>query len=533
MDAVVIGAGHNGLVAANLLADAGWDVLVLEAQDEPGGSVRSAEITVPGFVHDLFSAFYPLAAASPVMAGLDLGSFGLRWRRAPLVLAHPTPDGRCAVLSTDVDETARSLDAYAPGDGEAWRRLYGLWERVGERFLAALLNPFPPLGPAVGLLTELGPAEAMRFARRLVLPVRRMAEEEFAGAGGGLLLAGNALHTDLAPESAAGALFGWLLCCVGQQRGFPVPEGGAGQLTAALVRRLESRGGQVRCGARVARVEIRGGRAVGVVSEDGLSVPARHGVVADVIAPRLYGELVGAEHLPVRLLDDLRRFHLDHGTVKVDWALDGPIPWECEATARAGTVHVADSMDELTLYSAELSTGQLPRNPFLVLGQMNTADPTRSPPGTQTAWAYTHVPQRARGDAGGELSGRWEAGEGERFADRLEGRVERLAPGFRDRVLGRHVFTPRTLADANESLVDGAVNAGTAQLHQQLVFRPTPGLARPETPVAGLYLASASAHPGGGVHGACGANAARAALARARRRRLLGPFARPGATSRS
>lgn len=494
-DAIVVGAGHNGLVAANLLADAGWSVLVLESEPEPGGAVRSGELTLPGVSHDLFSAFYPLAAASPHIAGLGLGDFGLRWRRAPHVLAHPTPDGRCTVLSTDLDVTAASLDTYAAGDGDAWRRLYGLWTKVGASFLQAMLSPFPPVRGALGLAADLRrPGELLRFARHAVLPVRRLAEETFAGAGGGLLLAGNTLHTDLSPGAAAGGLYGWLLACLGQQHGFPVPEGGAGRLTDALVRRLQSKGGRVECGQRVTRIEVRGGRAVGVVTAGGTAHDARRAVLADVAAPTLFLDLVGPAHLPARFLDDLRRFQFDSATVKVDWALSGPIPWAAEAAAGAGTVHVADSMDELTMYSAQLATGRIPTDPFLLLGQMAVADPTRSP----TAWAYTHVPQRA-----------WDDSHTERFADVIESRVERLAPGFRDVILARHVLTPTTLPE-------GAVNGGTAQIHQQLVFRPAPGLARPETPVAGLYLAGCSAHPGGGVHGAPGANAARAVLLRAR-----------------
>jgi phytoene dehydrogenase-like protein len=500
-------------VAANLLADAGWSVVVLEAEPDPGGAVRSGEITVPGFVHDRFSAFYPLAVASPVLTGLGLERHGLQWRRSPLVLAHPLPDGRCAALSTDLDETAASLDVFGPGDGDAWRRLYGRWERLGGPLIDALMTPFPPVRAGARLAARLGPAGMLRFARFGVLSVQRLAEEEFSGEGAALLLTGCALHTDLAPDSPASSLFGWLLAGLGQQVGFPVPEGGAGRLTAALVDRLAARGGQLVCGTRVTRVVVRDGRAVAVRTAEGDEVAARRAVVADVGAPALYRDLVGAEHLPARVLDDLRRFQYDNSTVKIDWALDGPIPWPAGAARRAGTVHLADGMDHFVDASKDLTAGRIPARPHLVIGQMGVADPTRSPPGTETAWAYTHVPQTVRGDAGGDLEGTWDEAEGKAFAERVEAEIERLAPGFRSLVRARFVATPPVLEASNANLVGGAVNGGSAQLHQQLIFRPIPGLGRPETPVRGLYLGSASAHPGGGVHGGCGSNAARAALA--------------------
>ena len=346
-DAVVIGAGHNGLVAANLLADAGWTVAVLEAQPEPGGAVRSGELTVPGFCHDLFSAFYPFAAASPVIRRLRLEDHGLRWRRAPLVLAHPTPDGRCMTLSTDIEETADSLDTYAAGDGDAWRRVFGHWEKVGGRLLEALCTPFPPVRAGARLATALGPSDLVRFARFMTLPVRRMAEEEFAGEGGALLLAGNAMHADLAPESVPSGMYGWLLACLGQQYGFPVPEGGAGQLVTALVRRLERCGGTVVCDTPVTSVVLRGGRAVAVRTAAGDEVDAGRAVLADVGAPALYRDLVGLEHLPAAMVDDLRRFQYDAATVKVDWALDVPVPWFAEPARRAGTVLVGHSLVDL------------------------------------------------------------------------------------------------------------------------------------------------------------------------------------------
>ncbi|HEV3400851.1 MAG TPA: FAD-dependent oxidoreductase, partial [Acidimicrobiales bacterium] len=258
----------------------------------------------------------------------------------------------------------RSLDEYAPGDGDAWRRLYALWTEVGDGLVRSLLSPFPPVLPAAGLVWRLGPTGVLRLARRVTLPARRFGEEEFAGAGGALLIAGNTLHTDLSPEGATGALIGWLLCSLAQQHGFPVPEGGAGQLAAALVRRLESRGGRVECGNRVVRIVVEGRRAIGVTTGDGSDVRVRRAVLAEVDAPQLFLDLVGPDHLSGDFLADLRRFHFDHATVKVDWALDAPIPWKLEGPGDAGTVHLADSMDELTHYSAELAPGQLPRQPF-------------------------------------------------------------------------------------------------------------------------------------------------------------------------
>jgi phytoene dehydrogenase-like protein len=528
VDAVVIGAGHNGLVAANVLAERGWRVLVLEAQDEPGGAVRSGELTEPGFTSDLFSSFYPLAAASPPLRALRLEQHGLRWRRAPVAVAHPQPDGACAALSLDVDETAASLERFAPGDGAAWRALYAYWQRAGPAFMDALLRPFPPLRGSARLLGALGPRGLLRFTRFALLPVRRMAEETFRGAGGAWLLAGNALHADLTPDSAGGGLFGWVLCGLGQEHGFPVPEGGAGRLTQALVARLRAHGGRLECGVAVERVIVRGGRAVGVQVRGGEQVGAARAVLATTIAPRLFRSLVGERHLPAAFAADLRRFQLDNATVKVDWSLDAPIPWIAQDARRAGTIHVADGIDALTRTTAQLSRRLVPDRPFLVMGQYAATDPTRQPPGRETAWAYTHVPQQVRGDAGGDgLTGAWDEREVATFVARMEAEVERRAPGFGALIRRRHVFTPAKLEAANANLLGGAINGGTAQIHQQVVFRPVPGLARPETPLRGLYLAGASAHPGGGVHGAAGANAARAVLLHAALRR-----AAPGRSAR-
>jgi phytoene dehydrogenase-like protein len=503
-DCVVVGAGVNGLVAANLLADAGWDVVVLEAGEAPGGAVRTAEITAPGFRNDLCSAFYPLGAVSPVIKGLGLERYGLRWRHAPEVLAHVLPDGRSVLLSRDLERTVASVARFAARDEAAWRSEFALWQRVRADLLDVIMRPFPPVRAATRLWRGLGTAELARFGRTLLLPARRFGQERFAGLGARVLLAGNAMHTDLGPDRAGGALFGWLLAMLGQDVGFPVPEGGAGRLTDALLARLAHRGGRVHCGRRVTRVLVAGGRAVGVCDSDGTRLRARRAVLADVPAPALYQDLVGAEHLPGRLLRDLDRFQWDDATIKVDWALSGPVPWTSPDAAAAGTVHLGGDVDGMATTSNDLACGRVPADPFLLIGQMTTADPTRSPEGTESLWAYTHVPRGQQ----------WPPDRLRRAAEVIERAIERHAPGFRDLIMARAVAGPADLQARNPSLVEGAINAGTAAIHQQLVFRPVPGLARADTPVDRLFLAGASAHPGGGVHGAPGANAARAALAR-------------------
>jgi phytoene dehydrogenase-like protein len=496
-DAVVIGAGPNGLTGANILADAGWDVLVLEAQPAPGGAVRSAELVEPGFRSDLFSAFYPLGIASPHLRALDLTSHGLEWLNAPAVVSHPHSDGSCVTLYRDAERTAASVGAFAAEDAEAWRRLSAAWERVQPGFIGSLMRPFPPVRPALRMLRALGGVkEILDFARLGVMPLRRHAEEEFRGDGAARLLAGNALHADVTPDSAGSALFGWVLVGIGQTLGWPVARGGAQGITDALVRRLRGAGGELRCGEEVTEIVVRGDRAVGVRTAGGEEIAATRAVLADTGAPALYERMLPESHR-----FELKRFHYDNATVKVDWTLDGPIPWRNEEARTAGTVHVTDGLDALSEHAAELNAGVLPSKPFLLLGQYSHYDPSRAPAGKEAAWAYTHV-----------AHGSWDEAHTEEFADLMEEQVEARAPGFRELIRKRHVFTPVGLERANQNLVGGSVNGGTAQIHQQLVFRPVPGLGRPETPVDGLYLASASAHPGGGVHGACGANAAHAAL---------------------
>jgi len=505
-DAIVIGAGHNGLVAANLLADAGWTVQVLEATPHPGGAVRSGYVTAPGYLSDLFSSFYPLGFASPIMQGLELGPYGLEWTHAPDVLTHLLPDGRAATVNRDLETTMASMDAFAPGDGDRWRQAYEDWCNVSDDMLKVLFTPFPPVRSGLELARRLRVGGSLRLARRLLLSVRELGSELFQGEGAQLALAGCALHTDLSPEEAGGGVYGWLLAMLGQQFGWPVPVGGAQRITSALVDRLLDRGGRIEYETPVSRVLVARGKAMGVRSADGRNWRARRAVIADVPAPTLFLDLVGTRWLPPRFAEDLEFFRWDGATVKVDWAVNGKIPWKNPAAAGSGTVHLGADLNGLTRYSAHLATDSVPPNPFLLLGQMTTADPSHSPEGTESVWAYTHLPHRAH----------WEQEEIDAHVARMEAVLEDHAPGFGRMVEGRNVFSPADMQRENPSLVGGALGGGTAAAYQQLFLRPVPGLGRPDTPVDRLYLASSSAHPGGGVHGAPGSNAARAALARDR-----------------
>ncbi|WP_437971753.1 NAD(P)/FAD-dependent oxidoreductase [Sorangium sp. So ce260] len=494
-DAIVVGAGPNGLTAAAYLARAGLSVLVLEAEQEPGGAVRTREVTLPGFHHDLGAAFFPFGQTSPALLPLDLPGAGLVWRHALVDSAHPAPDGTCAAIARDVDATARSLGE----DGPAWRRIAGWHAATRERMLNALLAT----PPALGSLLRFGPLNLLRLAQVALSSGRGFSTRTFRTEAARRVVPGLALHTDVGPEDPCGAIVGFMLTLLASSGGFAVPEGGAGAVTRALLRRVEERGGSLRCGARVEQIIARQGRAAAVRLASGEEISARHAIVADVAAPTLYLRLLAAELVPARIQRAMRRFRQGFGTFKMDWALDGPAPWSHEDAARAAVVHAGDSLDDLAEFTRQVRAGALPEHPYLVIGQQSLVDPTRAPAGRHTLYAYSRVPS--------SIDGGWAASR-ERFADRIEARIEELAPGFRQRILARKIWAPDDLEAIDANLIGGDLGGGSADIRHQIFFRPVFPYFRYRTPVRGLYLGSSYAHPGAGVHGACGRNAALAVL---------------------
>jgi phytoene dehydrogenase-like protein len=494
-DAVVIGSGPNGLVGAATLARRGWKVLVLEAQPRPGGAVYSEERTLPGFVHDVGAAFFPFADESPAFRQLDLVGAGLRWCNAHFESCHPAPDNSCVTISRDLQETVQSFG----DDGPAWRRL-GRWKaEMGDRLTAALLAPLPGLAAA----WRLGPMSVLRLARWGLTTTAGFSRKLFRTEAARRVIPGLALHVDLGPEDPAGTGLGLVLALLAAGSGFRVPVGGARSITVAILRRLEEAGGELRLSARVRRVVVRQRRAVAVRTEAGEEIPVRRAVVADVGPPALFLKMLARPDATWWVRQQARRFRYGWGTFKVDWALAGPVPWRSPEARESAVVHAGDSLDDLIAFTREVRAGKLPANPYLVIGQQSLPDPSRAPAGCHTLWAYSRVPSAVEGGWGRQR---------EAFADRIDGRIEGLAPGFRALVRGRAIASPDDLEAMDENLVGGDLGGGSAHVDQQLFLRPVFPYFRHRTPVRGLYLASASTHPGAGVHGACGLNAAHAAL---------------------
>jgi phytoene dehydrogenase-like protein len=463
-DAFVVGSGPNGLAAAIVLAGAGLTVEVREAAPEPGGGARTAPLTLPGFRHDLFSAVYPLGVASPFFRSLPLARYGLEWIQPPAAVAHPLDDGTAAVLERSVEATSAALGA----DGPAYRAMTAPFVARWPELVADVLGP---------LHVPRHPLLLARFGVGALLPATWLARRLRTPAGRALF-AGVAAHAAMPLSRPPTAAVGLLLGIGGHATGWPIPRGGAGAITGALLAHLRTLGGAVRTNAPVADLdELREARLV----------------LLD-LTPRQVLALAG-DRLPGGYRRALARYRYGPGAFKLDWALAGPIPWRAPACARAATVHLGGTLEEVAAAEEAPWRGLVPRRPFVLLVQPALFDPQRAPAGCHTAWAYCHVPPGSAAD----------------LTAAVEAQVERFAPGFRDLILARHVMGPRDLEALNPNLVHGDPSGGVSDL-RQLFFRPVLRLNPYVTPLPGVFLCSAATPPGGGVHGMGGYHAAHAAL---------------------
>jgi phytoene dehydrogenase-like protein len=465
-DAVVVGAGPNGLAAALTLARAKRSVLVLEAAPTVGGGTRTAELTLPGFRHDICSAIHPLGVGSPFFRTVPLADHGVEWIEPPLAVAHPLDDGTAGVVARSLDETARALGS----DGAAWRRLFGPLARHWDDLAPALLGPV--------LRVPRHPLMMAGFGLRAVWPAATLARTLLRTEKARALFAGLAAHAILHLERPLTAAFGLVLGMTAHAVGWPLPRGGSQTIADALAALVRSHGGEIVTDAPVTTLA---------------DLPPSRVALFDVTPRQLVA--IAGERLPARYRRRLEGYRYGPGVFKVDAALSGPVPWRARECAQAGTVHVGGTLSEIAAAEAAVWRGEHPERPFVLVAQQSLFDPTRAPAGKHTLWAYCHVPNGSTVD----------------MTDPILEQVERFAPGFRDRILALSVFGPTAIERYNANYVGGDI-AGGANVVDQTFGRPAWRLDPYATPAPGLYLCSSSTPPGGGVHGMCGLLAAQSAL---------------------
>ncbi len=465
-DAVVVGAGPNGLAAAITIARKGFSVLLIEARDTIGGGARTEELTLPGFRHDTFSAVHPMAAASPFFRRLDLAKHGMEWIQPAIPLAHPL-ESDSVTLEHSVAATAENLGRR---DGAAYRRLMEPLATQWQQIFAEILQP----------LTRIprNPVALARFGLPALLSARGLVGMQFRGARARALFAGLAAHSFLPLNAIASASFGLVLGMAGHAVGWPIPKGGAQRISDALGACLLEAGGTIQVD-----------RTIGNLRE----LPTARATLLD-LTPRQVVRVAG-ERLPRGYRERLSKFRYGPGVFKLDYALSEPIPWLAESCRRAGTVHLGGYFAEIAACEKSVSRNQHPSEPFVLVAQPSVFDPTRAPEGRHVAWAYCHVPK----------------GSSFNMVERIERQIERFAPGFRSTILEKSVLTTKNLEDRNANLVEGDINGGSTDF-RQLIARPVLSLNPYKTPLKGLYICSSSTPPGGGVHGMCGYNAAKVAL---------------------
>lgn len=529
-DTVFIGSGINSLAGAALLARGGRRVLVLEREDRLGGAIWTAEITEPGFVHEVLASWHPLFVGSAAYAELadDLHALGLEYLNTELPTASLAPDGAAAFLSTSHERNVDELERLAPGDGEAWRRVVrGFMPNADLSFGVLTTELWSPAGARLGLRAyrRLGRRGLVEFTGNVLVSARDWLSETFASPRTHGLLAPWVLHTGLGPDAALSGFMTQVIAVAVELGGMPVPKGGGVKLVEALAGIVRSGGGALETGQDVERILVENGRATGVRLASGATVAARH-VVANVTPTQLYGRLLSEADAPAAVRENGRRFRYGRGEMQIHFALDEPPRWDGdERLAGTAVVHLTPGLDGVSRAVNEAERGLLPTEATVVVGQPLAVDPSRAPAGKSILWIQLQeLPRRPKGDATGEIdvgNGTWTEELKERYADRIQARISRHVPNLESALLNRVVLSPADIERANVNLVGGDVYSGSCALDQNLLWRPRPGLPGHRTAVADLYHIGASTHPGPGLGAGSGTIVAHDLLRENRTRRVL------------